>query len=243
MAPPVLILGGSGGIGFALAKRMISQGRPIVIAARHGDRLNAAAQKLGGVPSFQCDTTDAAALSEAVAKAAGTEGLSGVAYCVGSIVLKPLKRATVADFTEAFILNAVGAAVAVQAAEPALRSARGSVILFSTVAAQAGFPNHSVIAAAKGAVEALTRSLAADLAPDVRVNCISPSLIRTPLAATLTANETVAKSIAALHPIPRLGEVDDIASLAALLLSPESGWITGQIIGVDGGRSTVRTKG
>ena len=119
---------------------------------------------------------------------------------------------------------------------------RGSVVLFSTVAVQQGFPNHSIIAAAKGAVEGLTRALAAELAPHVRVNAVAPSLTRTPLAAALTQNEPMAKAIAAMHALPRLGEPEDMAACAAFLLSPDSGWVTGQIIGVDGGRSTLRTK-
>jgi NAD(P)-dependent dehydrogenase (short-subunit alcohol dehydrogenase family) len=190
------------------------------------------------------DVMDPQALQEAVTAASEEGGgVAGLAYCVGSIVLKPLKRASPEDFLEAFKLNALGAALAVQAAEGALREARGSVVFFSTVAAGSGFANHSVIAAAKGAVEALSRSLAADLAPDVRVNCIAPSLLKTPLAESFTRNESVASSLAQLHPLTRLGEADDAASLAAFLLSPESGWITGQVIPLDGGRSSVRVKG
>ena len=162
---------------------------------------------------------------------------------MGSIVLRPLKRVTPEDFHEAFRLNALGAALAVQAAEPFLKQAKGSVVFFSTIAAGSGFANHAVTAAAKGAVEGLTVSLAADLAPDVRVNCIAPSLMRTPMARPLTGNETMAKSISQLHPIPRLGEAEDAAALAAFLLGESAGWITGQVIGMDGGRSTLRVKG
>jgi NAD(P)-dependent dehydrogenase (short-subunit alcohol dehydrogenase family) len=117
------------------------------------------------------------------------------------------------------------------------------VVLFSTVAVAAGFPNHTVTAAAKGATEALARSLGADLAPDVRVNCIAPSLLKTPLAQSLTGNEVMAESLAQLHPIPRLGEAEDAAAVAAFLLGPDSSWITGQVIPLDGGRSTLRVKG
>lgn len=243
MTAPTIILGGSGGIGSALAERLVADGRAVHLIARDRERLVAIADRLGGVPTSPCDVTDVDALRQTVAAVAEKDGVSGLAYCVGSIVLKPLKRLTADDLLSAFRLNAVGAAIAVQAAEKALRASHGAVVLFSTVAAQSGFPNHTPIAMAKGAVEALTRSLAADLAPDVRVNCIAPSLIKTPLAAALTSNEPLAKSIAGLHPIPRLGEADDVAAAAVFLLGPDSGWITGHVLPVDGGRAAVRTKG
>jgi NAD(P)-dependent dehydrogenase (short-subunit alcohol dehydrogenase family) len=243
MGSQTLIFGGSGGVGSALARALSGQGVPVHLFARDAERLKEVASGLEQVGTSAVDVTDSSALKEAVTQAVGDDGISGLAYCIGSIVLKPLKRATDADFLESFRLNALGAAMAVQAAELALRKGRGSVVLFSTVAAGSGFSNHSVTAAAKGAVEALTRSLAADLAPDVRVNCIAPSLLQTPLAKPITDNEIMAKSIAQLHPVPRLGEAEDAASLAAFLLSADSGWISGQVIPLDGGRSTVRVKG
>ncbi len=244
MTAPVLILGGTGGVGSSLARALTRQGTPVHLLARNKDRLDALAEELGGVPTTSVDVTDPEALATAVSQTSqGEEGIAGLAYCVGSIVLKPLKRAREKDFLEAFRLNALGAALAVQNAETALRLGKGSVVLFSTIAAGSGFANHAVIATAKGAVEALTRSLAADLAPEVRVNCISPSLLKTPLARSMTENEVLAKSIAQLHPLPRLGESEDVAHLAAFLLGPQSSWITGQVISVDGGRSTLRVKG
>ncbi|MBT8398474.1 MAG: SDR family oxidoreductase [Gemmatimonadetes bacterium] len=244
MDAPVLIFGGSGGVGSALARNLAARGTPMHLFARDQSRLEAIASEIGDAAVTAVDVMDGSALTAAVQEACeGEAGAAGLAYCVGSIVLKPLKRTTEADFLEAFRLNSVGAALAVQAAEPALRRAGGSVVLFSTIAAGSGFTNHTVTAAAKGATEALTRSLAADLAPDVRVNCIAPSLLRTPLARSLTENEVMAKSIAQLHPLPRLGEAEDAASLADFLLGPESSWISGQVISVDGGRSTLRVKG
>lgn len=244
MSTPVLILGGSGGVGSALARKLAEQGTPVHLLARDRARLEAVAADLGGAEVTSVDVTDGPALKEAVVVASsGDEGISGLAYCVGSIVLKPLKRAGEEDFLDAFRLNSLGAALAVQAAEPALRRGKGSVVLFSTIAAGSGFSNHSVTAAAKGATEALARSLAADLAPDVRVNCIAPSLLKTPLAQSITSNEVMAKSIAQLHPLPRLGEAEDAANLAAFLLGSDSSWISGQVIPVDGGRSTLRVKG
>ena len=118
-----------------------------------------------------------------------------------------------------------------------------SVLLFSTVAATQGFSAHASVSMAKGAVEGLVLALGAELAPRIRVNAIAPSLTRTPLASPLTGNDSMAAAIAQMHALARLGEPEDMAPLAALLLSPSSGWITGQVIGVDGGRSTLRTKG
>ncbi len=243
MTAPVVILGGSGGIGSALAERLLAGGEAVHLIARNRDRLEAMSTRLDGAPFTVCDVTDLDALRRTVSAIADNDGIGGLAYCVGSIVLKPLKRLKAEDLLDAFSLNAVGAAVAVQAAEGALRASRGAVVFFSTVAAGSGFANHTPIAMAKGAVEALTRSLAAELAPDVRVNCVAPSLTRTPLAAAMTGNEPLAKSIAALHPIPRLGEADDVAAAAAFLLSSDSGWITGHVLPVDGGRAGVRVKG
>jgi len=244
MSAPYLLLGGSGGVGSALAGILTSQGETVHLFGRDAARLDAVASEIGGAMWNALDVTDTAALRDAVETASsGDDGIAGLAYCIGSIVLKPLKRATEEDFLEAFRLNSMGAALAVQAAESGLRRAKGSVVLFSTIAAGSGFANHAVTSAAKGATEALARSLAADLAPDVRVNCIAPGLLRTPLARSLTENAVVAKSIAQLHPLPRLGEAHDAASLAAFLLRSDSSWITGQVIAVDGGRSTLRVKG
>ena len=180
---------------------------------------------------------------EAASAAAG-ESLSGLIYAIGSINLKTLGRLKRADFVRDYELNAVGAALAVQSALPALKkSGDASVVLFSSIAAAQGFSMHASIGMAKAAVSGLTLSLAAELAPSIRVNAIAPSLTQTPLAKGLLQNEAVAQSIAALHPIPRLGVAEEMAELAAFLLSPQSSWITGQIIGVDGGRSSLRVKG
>ena len=240
MPGPVVIVGGTGGIGAALARRPVADGRAVHLVARDAGRLASLADEIGATWAA-ADVVDETQLAAAIA-AAG-DAVSGLAYCVGSIVLKPIRRVDSAALVDAYRLNVVGAVVAVREALDALRAGGGSVVLFSSIAAGHGFTNHVVIASAKGAVEALTRSLAADLSPSIRVNCIAPSLTDTPLAAAITSNDAMARSIAALHPIPRLGQGADMAAAAAFLLGPESGWITGQILPVDGGRSTVRTKG
>jgi len=237
----ILILGATGAVGAALARRVAARGLRPALVARDAGRLTALASEIPGSIAIPADVEDAAALRAAVA-AAGAP-LAGLAYCVGSIALKPLKRVTEADMLSAFRLNALGAMLAVQAAQDALAAGKGAVVLFSSIAARAGFTNHAAIAAAKGAVEGLTVALAAELAPAIRINCIAPSLTRSTMAAPLLANAQMADVSAKQHPIPRLGEGEDAAALADFLLSEQAGWITGQIMAVDGGRSTVRSRG
>ena len=240
MAGQVLIFGATGGIGAALARRVVARGaRPFLVARREAP-LAALAAELGCGHAV-ADVLDAAQV-KAVVEAAGTP-LAGLAFCVGSILLKPLARLTEADLLDAFRLNAAAPALAVQAAAAGLAAGGGSVVLFSSVAARRGFPNHVAIGAAKAAVEGLTVSLAADLAPRVRVNCIAPSLTRTALAEPLTRSPHMAEAIAKQHPIPRLGEAEDSAALADFLLSEAAGWMTGQVIGVDGGRAALAGRG
>lgn len=240
MAGKILIFGGNGGIGSATARLLAESGHRLHLACRHPDG-QALADALGAGCSIG-DVLDESFISRAANEAGET--LDGLLYAVGSITLKALPRLSRADFLRDFELNALGAALAVQAALPALkRSGRGSVVLFSSIAASQGFALHASIGMAKAALEGLTRSLAAELAPAVRINAIAPSLTRTPLSGQLWRNPATAEGIAGMHPIPRLGTAADMASLASFLLSEQAGWITGQIIGVDGGRSSLRVKG
>lgn len=242
MTGKVLIYGGNGGIGAATARALQARGVALHLVGRDEARLRAVAAELGASHSL-ADIFEAGAIERATNEA-GTP-LAGLVYAVGSINLKPLARLGLEDFERDFRLNAAGAALAIQAALPALKAFDGtaSVLLFSSVAVQQGFAAHASVAMAKGAVEGLTRALAAELAPSIRVNAIAPSLTRTPLAAALTGNERMAEAIAQLHPMGRLGEPEDIGALAAFLMSQEAGWITGQVFGVDGGRSSLRVKG
>ncbi|MDZ7358758.1 MAG: SDR family oxidoreductase, partial [candidate division KSB1 bacterium] len=170
------------------------------------------------------------------------ELLDGVVYCPGTINLRPFRQLKEEDFLTDFKINALGAVKTIQGTLNRMKKVEqtASIVLFSTVAVQTGMSYHASIASAKGAVEGLTRSLAAELAPKIRVNCIAPSLTDTPLAARLLGSEEKQQAAAERHPLKRFGQPEDIANLACFLLSDESSWITGQVLHVDGGMSSVR---
>ena len=235
-----LIFGGVGGIGEAIASQLISLGHRVFITSRDLEKATEAAQQIGA-HALAADVLDPESIKQAVTTASA-QGLNGIAYCVGTIDLKPIARTAPADLMKAFQVNTVGAFSAIQAAVTALQATSGSVVLFSSIAAQRGFSNHSAVGAAKGALESLSRTLAAELAPKIRINTIAPSLTDTPLAKPFTQSAKIAEAIAAMHPIPRLGQANDMAALAVFLLSEASGWITGQTFPVDGGRSTLERK-
>lgn len=241
----VIIYGGTGGIGLATARALRGRGYALHLVARDADRLSRGADELGETTFSVADIAQADVFP-AVTEAAEPD-LAGLVYAIGTINLRPLGRLTRADAESDFRINALGAFSAVQSAAAALKAGAGEVgtgvVLFSTVAVAQGFAAHASVAMAKGAVEGLALSLAAELAPQVRVNVVAPSLTQTPLAAAITGNETLAQGIAAMHALQRLGRPEDIGALAAFLISDEAAWITGQVIGVDGGRSALRTKG
>jgi NAD(P)-dependent dehydrogenase (short-subunit alcohol dehydrogenase family) len=241
----VILYGGTGGIGRATADALRRRGYSLHLAARDAGRLEAAAAELGDTTFTAGDVTDPAFFAQATEEA-GPE-LAGLVYAVGTINLRPLAKLTADDAETDFRINALGAFLAIQAAAPALKAGAGEtgagVVLFSTVAVAQGFPAHASVAMAKGAVEGLALSLAAELSPQIRVNVVAPSLTRTPLSAAITGSATLASGIAAMHAMQRLGTPEDIAGLASFLVSEEAAWITGQVIGVDGGRSALRTKG
>lgn len=241
MSPSILIYGATGGIGSCLARQLADAGRHLHLVARDADKLRSLAQELDA--SWTAADLMEDGVFERVA-AHAPKVLEGLVYAVGSARTKPLARVTLSDLLRDYQLNAAAAALAVQAALPALRaSADGaSVVLFSSVAATRGFASHCSIGMAKAAVEGLTRSLAAELAPAIRVNAIAPSLTQTPLTANMISNPRLRDAIAAMHPLARLGQPEDVANLAAVLLSSSAGWITGQVLGVDGGRGAIASR-
>ncbi|MCG2616254.1 SDR family oxidoreductase [Terrimonas sp. NA20] len=224
-----IIAGASSGIGLALAKRLLDAGHRV-----HGvSRTPGPLQDRQGYTHYAVDLLQEYSLPVVIGP------IHGLAFCPGSIMLKPVERLTTADVDRDFTLNAKAAFLFVRQYLPQLReSGSASVVLFSTVAVQTGMPFHASVAMAKGAVEGLSRALAAELAPAIRVNAIAPSLTDTPLASGLLNTEAKVEAAKLRHPLRTVGSVDEHASLAYYLLT-DSTWITGQVIGVNGGLGSI----
>jgi len=235
MSEKYLIFGATGSVGSSLAEQLKNSGSDIHLVARNEDEVKVIADKLG------CSYTVADVLEDGFIEKVKSDinEIKGIAYCVGSIDLKPLRMVTEADMNKCMKLNLYSAIEAIKGYQESLKKNKGSVVLFSTVAAQRGFTNHTIIASAKAAVEGLTVTLAAEFAPNIRVNCIAPSLSKSKIAEPMLKNPAIAEGIAKAHPLKRLGEGKDSAALAKFLITEESSWITGQIIAVDGGRSKL----
>ena len=235
MSEKYLIFGATGSVGSSLAEQLKNSGNDIHLVARNESEVKAIAEKLG------CSYTVADVLEDGFIEKVKSDinDIKGVAYCVGSIDLKPLRMVTEADMNKCMKLNLYTAIEVIKGFQESLKKNKGSVFLFSTVAAQRGFTNHTIIASAKAAVEGLTVTLAAEFAPNIRVNCIAPSLSKSKIAEPMLKNPTIAEGIAKAHPLKRLGEGKDSAALAKFLITEESSWITGQIVAVDGGRSKL----
>ena len=232
-----LIFGATGSIGSSLANQMYEEKQDCHLIGRNEEELKEIANKLSYSYSV-CDVMKINFADKLFKDLAETEIL-GIAYCIGSIDLKPLRITKAKDFVSTYVLNLVAATDIIRTFQDSLKKNKGSIVMFSTVAAKKGFPNHSIISPAKAAVEGLTVALAAELAPHTRVNCIAPSLTKSKMSTFLLQNLKTIDSISKLHPLKRIGEGFDAANLAKFLLSKNSSWITGQIIGVDGGRATI----
>ncbi len=232
-----VILGATGSIGSSLAKQLVESGEQVHLVGRDQSSLSELAKSLNS--SFTvCDVLEEN-FSEKIANDLNDVPINGLAFCVGSIDLKPLKLTKKSDFMQSFNLNLISATEIIKSLADNLKKNKGSIVLFSTVAVKKGFPNHAIVSSAKGAIEGLTLALAAEFAPNIRVNCIAPSLTNSKISNFLLKNEKIAEGIAKMHPMKRIGEGVDSASVAKFLLKNESSWITGQILGVDGGRSSV----
>lgn len=239
MARKILIYGGTGGIGSEIGRLLHSQGEEVYLVGRSGEKSPDLISR-DRVHFISGDVTREGVF-DLVMEEVGPQ-LNGLVYAVGSINLGSVRRLSAEDFARDFQLNAMGAALAVKAALTPMKKGgeEGAIVLFSSVAALQGFPLHTSVSMAKGAVSGLTLALAAELAPKIRVNAIAPSLTKTKLSEQLLAKPEAAEALAAQHALKRLGRPEDIARLAVFLLSAEAGWISGQIVSADGGRSSLQ---
>jgi len=238
-----VILGATGTIGTALARRLVAEGVNVLLAGRDEAKLSALAEELSQ-PFVEIDFSTSRGVEDALqAHFEQCGGYAGLANCIGSLLLKPAHSTTDDEFREVIETNLFTAFAAVRAAGRLLRERGGSIVLFASAAAELGIPNHEAIAAAKGGIIGLARSAAATYAPyNLRVNVISPGLVRTQLTQRIWESTASAKNSADLHALGRLGDPAHVASLAAWLLDPANDWITGQVIGLDGGLSRVQPR-
>lgn len=224
----IVLIGGSSGIGLEIAHQLVKENK-VIVASRNKGELS---------DDFEHMEFDV--LKDNIEDLEFPEEIHGLVYCPGSINLKPFKMLKHKDFEEEMNLNFLSLVKVVQALMPKLKKAENaSLVFFSTVAVKVGMPFHTSVAAAKGAIEGFTKSLAAEYAPSLRVNVIAPSLTDTRLAEKLLSNDSKKEKMSERHPLKRVGNAKDIANAATFLLSEENSWITGQIIGVDGGLSTL----
>lgn len=227
-----LIIGGSSGIGLELVNQLARSGNEVFATFFKNEP---------AVQNAHIHYHPLNVLEETFSLDFLPDELSGLVYCPGSITLRPFERIKPADFETDYKLQVIGAIKLMQAVLPRLKkSENASIILFSTIAVQTGLPFHTQVAASKGALEGLTKALAAEYAPKIRVNCIAPSLTDTPLAASFLNSDQKKEANAARHPLKRIGTTEDIANMAAFLLSGKTSWITGQIFHVDGGMSSLK---
>jgi NAD(P)-dependent dehydrogenase (short-subunit alcohol dehydrogenase family) len=226
-----LVIGGSSGIGKEIAKELSKNGNQVY--ASYHKNIQESDQNL---QYFYLDVLEPQQDLSFL-----PESINGFIYCPGAILLKPFARISTEDFIQDYQLQVIGAIKTIQQVLPRLKNAASaSIVLFSTVAVHTGFNFHSVVAASKGAIEGLTKALAAELAPKIRVNCIAPSITNTQLASSLLNTDEKIAANAQRHPLKRIGTPKEIAGLACFILGEQSSWITGQIIHVDGGMSSIK---
>ena len=240
----VAILGATGTIGSTLARRLVRQGQQVLLVGRSEEKLRSLTEEIGQ-PFVMADVTNSQSLEEALR--AGTDahgGCRAVVNCIGSLLLKPAHLTTDDEFRQVVETNLFTAFAAVRVGAKLLRERGGSIVLFASAAAEIGIVNHEAIAAAKAGIIGLARSAAATYAAsNIRVNVVSPGLIRTELTRRIWENPASATASAQRHPLGRLGEPEQVASLVSWLLDSENDWITGQVIGVDGGLGHVLPRG
>lgn len=243
--PVIFIVGGSSGIGAEVARQCAAKGFRLLVTGRDQERLEAIGEETGAM-TVKLEARDSAAVDAAFSQGMEHFGrVDGVVNCAGSILLKPAHLISDSEFADTIGINLITAFNVLRAASRIMmrQEGGGSIVLCSSVAARRGLINHEAIAAAKAGVEGLALAAAASYAKSkIRINCVAPGLTRTPLARSLTDNPAIAKASAALHPLGRLGEAHEVAAAISWLLDPGQSWITGQVLGVDGGFASLQAR-
>jgi NAD(P)-dependent dehydrogenase (short-subunit alcohol dehydrogenase family) len=243
MSESYVVFGAYGGIGSALCRRLAKRGAHLLLAGRNEQRLASWATELRA-ESFCLDASNLRQVESCMKRAGELHGeVNGVANCVGSLLLKPPHVTSEEEWDATVTANLKSAFAVVRAAAITMAQKGGSVVLLSTAAARIGLANHEAISAAKAGLEGLALAASASYASKgIRFNCVAPGMTRTPLTAKLLQNEMMAKASAGMHVLGRIGEPNDVASAIEWLLDPEQSWVTGQVIGVDGGLSRIRSR-
>ena len=239
MSNKILVFGGTGSIGKALSKKLKKDNYEPIILSRNEEELKVVSKEID-CDYKVCDVLDLEKVKNISEEF--KDDIYGIAYCVGSINLKPIKISKDEDYIESFKINTLGAINIIRLNYESLAKNNGSILLYSTIAVKQGFTNHTIVSTAKGAIEGLTLSLAAEFAPKIRVNCIAPSLTDAKMTQKIISNDNIKKAIETMHPIPKIGSGEDFSDIGSFLLSEKNSWITGQIFHIDGGRSSLRIK-
>ncbi len=239
MSNKILVFGGTGSIGKALSKKLKKDNYEPIILSRNEEELKVVSKEID-CDYKVCDVLDLEKVKNISEEF--KDDIYGIAYCVGSINLKPIKISKDEDYIESFKINTLGAINIIRLNYESLAKNNGSILLYSTIAVKQGFTNHTIVSTAKGAIEGLTLSLAAEFAPKIRVNCIAPSLTDAKMTKKIISNDNIKKAIETMHPIPKIGSGEDFSDIGSFLLSEKNSWITGQIFHIDGGRSSLRIK-
>ena len=241
--PAYVVFGATGGIGQALCRRLAARGARLMIAGRSQEKLQPLADELTA-QTCALNATRFEEVDACIENALQLFGrLDGVANCIGSIVLKPAHSTSEVEWSDTIAANLTTAFAITRASTKAMLNTGGSIVLVSSAAARIGLANHEAIAAAKAGVIGLTLSAAATYGPrGIRVNCVAPGLVRTPMTTRLTTNDTTLKMSTAMHALGRIGEPADVAAAIEWLLSPEQSWVTGQVLGIDGGLGSIRAR-
>jgi 3-oxoacyl-[acyl-carrier protein] reductase len=238
--PVYIIFGATGGIGMNLCRRLHARGARLAIAARNPEKLGTLAAELDAI-SFPLDASRTADVDTCIEKVVEHFGkIDGVASCIGSLLLKPAHSTTESEWLSTVSTNLTSSFLIVRAAAKAMMGSGGSIVLSSSAAGRIGLPNHDAIAAVKAGVIGLTLASAATYAPrKIRINCVAPGLVRTPMTARLTGNENSLKASTAMHALGKIGEPSDVSSAIDWLLHHDQGWVTGQVLGIDGGLGSL----